>query len=141
MMNVLVIDGQGGGLGKLIVENIKKTFNDAEITAAGTNAMATAAMLKAGADAGATGENAICYNAGRANIIAGPLGICLPNAMHGEISPAMANAICRSEAVKILIPISKCNVSIAGAGEKPLGQYMADMIDEALKDGDERAGE
>jgi N-acetylglutamate synthase/N-acetylornithine aminotransferase len=128
-----VIDGQGGGLGKSIVEQLKllKREINCEIIAAGTNSAATAAMLKAGADAAATGENAIIYNSGKADIIAGAIGICFANSMRGEISPDIALAVAGSGAVKILIPIpsSKCNINIMGISEKSMAQYIAEAVE------------
>ena len=128
--NILVIDGQGGGLGKNIVEQIKKERPGLLITAAGTNSAATAAMLRAGADIGATGESAVVFNCRSADIILGPLGICLSGAMHGEISAAMAAAVSESAALKLLIPVSKCNARIIGVAEKTMAQHVAEMIGE-----------
>lgn len=135
-MKILVIDGQGGGLGKSVIDQlkqIKKDMPDCEITAAGTNSAASAAMLRSGADIAATGENAIIYNSKRADIIAGAVGICFANSMRGEISPAIANAVCESEAVKILIPIpvpmAKCNINIMGVTEKPMAQYITEAVE------------
>jgi len=132
-VKILVIDGQGGGLGKSIIEQLKqakKDMADCEITAAGTNSAASAAMLRAGADIAATGENAVIYNSKRADIIAGAVGICFADSMRGEISPAIAAAVCESEAVKILIPVpvSKCNINIMGVTEKPMAQYITEAV-------------
>lgn len=126
-MNILVIDGMGGGMGKAIIERIRAGWKDLEITAAGTNALATAAMLKAGATQGATGENAIVYNCRHAHIIVGAMGIVLANAMLGEISPAIAQAVSASSAHRILVPVPKCNTSVLGIAEKPLSQYLAEL--------------
>ena len=138
-MRILVIDGQGGGLGKSIVEQLKqlnqiKQINqnkNCEIIAAGTNTAATSSMLKAGADIAVTGENAAVYNSKKADIIVGAMGICFANSMHGEISPVIAHAVCESEAVKILIPvpISKCNINIMGVIEKPMAQYIIEAVE------------
>ena len=135
-IKILVIDGQGGGLGKSIIEQlkqIKKDMADCEIMAAGTNSAASAAMLKAGADIAATGENAIIYNAKRASVITGAIGICFANSMRGEISPEIANAVCDSQSVKVLIPIpgpmSKCNINIMGVSEKPMAQYITEAVE------------
>ena len=138
-LKILVIDGQGGGLGKSIIEQIKqlklKSGFGFEITAAGTNSAATASMLKAGADIAATGENAIIYNSKKADIITGAVGICFANSMRGEISPGIAGAICESEAVKILIPVpmSKCNINIMGIAVKPMSQYIAEAVEKIEK--------
>ena len=129
----MVVDGQGGGLGKSLIEQIKKdaALTDCEITAVGTNSAATSAMLKAGADIAATGENAAVYNTKKADIIAGAVGICFANSMRGEISPSIANAVCESDAVKILIPVpmSKCNINIMGVSEKPMAQYITEAVE------------
>lgn len=129
-MRIAVIDGQGGGIGRSIVEQLSTTVPSAEITAVGTNAMATSVMLKAGANFGATGENAFIYNCSRADIITGPMGIILANAMLGEISPKMACAVSGSSAIKLLIPISACGVRIAGLEEKSLSNYILTTIEE-----------
>lgn len=130
-VNILVIDGQGGGLGKSIIEQIKQAKLNCEITAAGTNSAATAAMLKAGADVAATGENAIIYNSKRAGIIIGAVGICIANSMRGEVSANIAAAACESVAVKILIPVpaSRCSINIMGVTEKPMAQYIAEAVE------------
>jgi hypothetical protein len=119
-MNILVIDGMGGGIGKAVIEHLKRALPQAEIAAAGTNSRATSAMLKAGADYGATGENAVVYNCAKADCVIGVMGIVVANSMHGEISPAMAQAVSSSPGHKILIPTDKCNVTVLGAAELPL---------------------
>ena len=131
ILKILVIDGQGGGLGKNIIDQLKQAKCGCEIIAAGTNSAATAAMLKAGADIAATGENAIIYNSKRADIITGAVGICFANSMRGEISPDIAGAVAESDAVKILIPVpmAKCNINIMGITEKPMTQYIAEAIE------------
>ena len=126
-MNILIIDGMGGGIGKSIIEHIKNEFSDAVITAAGTNSIATSAMLKAGADYGATGENAVIFNCTKADIIIGVTGIVFANAMHGEISPKMAEAVSSSPAHKILLPVDKCNVTIVGIDNKPVQAYINEI--------------
>ena len=128
-MRVVVIDGQGGGMGRAIVEKIRLVLGDEiEILALGTNALAASVMMKAGANECASGENAICYNAGRAGVILGSVGIIAANAMTGELSPQMASAIASSEAVKILIPLNNYKLKIAGTKNEPLPH----MIDEAV---------
>ena len=129
MKKVLIIDGQGGLLGKQMVTAVKKLIPEAEITAVGTNTMATQAMLKAGATNGATGENAVIVGARRADIIVGPVGIVIADSLLGEITSAMATAIGQSEAIKILLPVNKCNNIIIGTGDKST----SDLIDEAIE--------
>ncbi|MGM9638306.1 MAG: DUF3842 family protein [Butyricicoccaceae bacterium] len=113
-MRILVIDGQGGKLGRRLVEILKNSFPEAEITAVGTNAWATGAMLRGGADHAATGENAVIAACRQAEIIIGPIGIVMADAVRGEISPAMAQAIASSRAYKILIPMNLCGAFVAG---------------------------
>ena len=127
-MDILVIDGMGGGLGKAAIENIVQSGINCNIVAVGTNAAATAAMLKAGAHSCATGENAVKYNAKRAAVIIGPLGIVFADSMFGEISPKMAKAIVKSHAHKILIPVSKCNATVLGARDKNLNEHFSEMV-------------
>ena len=117
----------GGGIGKSIIEHIKSEFTDAVITAVGTNSIATSAMLKAGADYGATGENAVVFNCTKADFIIGVTGIVFANAMHGEISPKMAEAVSSSSAHKILLPVDKCNVTIVGIDNKPIQVYINEI--------------
>ena len=113
-MKVLVIDGQGGGMGRQLVEALKKARPQQAVLCVGTNAMATAAMLKAGADGGATGENAVVVNCRDAGLILGPVGIVLADALMGEITPAIAAAVGRSPALKVLLPAVNCLVRLAG---------------------------
>jgi len=127
-MKILIIDGMGGGIGKAIIEKVKAELPMTQIMAVGTNAIATSAMLKAGADNGATGENAVIYNATQADYIIGALGIALANAMHGEVSPKMAEAVTCSNAHKILIPIDKCSVTVAGVTATSMQEYINDMV-------------
>lgn len=129
-MRIAVIDGQGGGIGKAIVEKFRKEFEDSiEIVALGTNSAATSLMLKAGADEGATGENAIVYNTSKVDLILGPIGIISANSLMGELTPLMAKAIAESPARKVLIPMSRCNVIVAGTENKPLPQYIDDAVE------------
>lgn len=128
-MRIAVIDGQGGGVGKLIVEKLRIAFgNDIGILAMGTNALAASLMLKAGANEGASGENAIVYNAPKVDIIIGSIGIVCANSMLGELTPAMARAISESNAAKVLIPLNRCNILVAGIKEEPLPHYIDDAI-------------
>ncbi len=114
-MNILVIDGQGGRLGRKLVESIRKACPDTEITAVGTNSIATQNMMNSGcADHLATGENAVIVACRTAQIIVGPFGIATADAMLGEISPAMANAVAASPAYRVLIPMNLCSTYIAG---------------------------
>lgn len=114
MLRILIIDGQGGGIGRQLVEAVKSRFPAVTVIAVGTNTTATAAMLKAGADAAATGENAVKVNCRKADVILGPVGIVIADALWGEITPAMAAAVGGSDAQKILLPINLCNNYIAG---------------------------
>lgn len=121
-MKITIIDGQGGKIGKSIVEQLKKSHPKQEIYAIGTNSLATAAMLKAGADYGATGENPCIVNAQDSDIIIGPVGIVIANALLGEITPAIATAVGASKAYKILIPMNRCNHYVVGSGEAGLSE-------------------
>lgn len=128
-MRVAVIDGQGGGIGKYIIERLRKDFpEDVEILALGTNALAASAMLKAGANEGASGENAICFNADKVDIIVGPLGIVMANAMLGEITPKMAEAVSTSRSTKVLLPITRDDIVLAGYSSEPLPHLIADAV-------------
>ena len=126
-MKILIIDGQGGRLGKLLIEKIKSDKPSLELIAVGTNSIATSVMLKAGADMGATGENPVVVNAKNADVIIGPVGIIVANALMGEVTPKMAQAVGESEAFKLLIPVNKCNNYIVGT--KNIG--ISDLINEA----------
>ena len=128
-MNILVIDGMGGGIGKSIIEHIKNDLAGVEIMAVGTNSIATSAMIKAGANNGATGENAVIHNCAKADFIIGAMGIVFANSMHGEISPKMAEAVSSSPAHKILLPIDKCNVTILGLAGKPVQSHISDIAE------------
>lgn len=121
-MKITIIDGQGGKIGKSIVEQLKKSHPKQEIYAIGTNSLATAAMLKAGADYGATGENPCIVNAQDSDIIIGPVGIVIANALLGEITPAIATAVGASKAYKILIPMNRCNHYVVGSSEAGLSE-------------------
>ena len=117
-MTILVIDGQGGKLGKRLVENIKKSFPQVEVMAIGTNSAASESMMRAGADRVATGENPVIVAGRTAQIIVGPMGIALADALMGEISPAMANAVAASAAYRVLIPMNLCDTYVAGVSQK-----------------------
>ncbi|MDR7869682.1 MAG: DUF3842 family protein [Tissierellaceae bacterium] len=128
-INIAVVDGQGGGIGGIIVEKLRAEFPKINILALGTNSVATGKMLKAGANQGATGENAVIYNAKNVDIIMGVVAILMPNAMMGELSPRMAEAIGSSDAMKILIPLEKCNIRIAMPGDNNLGKCVEHSLE------------
>lgn len=133
MFKIAVVDGQGGGIGSLIVKRLRDEFGDAiEIFALGTNAAATSAMMKSRSNKGATGENAIVWNANRANMIIGPLSIVLPNAMFGELTPKMAEAIASSNAKKILLPLNQEGIDVIGVAKEPL-PHMIEKIIETIR--------
>ena len=132
-MRITVIDGQGGMLGAQLVKAIKASIENADITAVGTNAVATQAMLKAGANAGATGENPVIVAARRSDVIIGPIGIVITDSLLGEITADMAAAIGRSEAVRILIPMNKCDNIVAGVTDCSTSALIDDVI-RRLKD-------
>ena len=116
-MKIVVIDAQGGGLGKGLISAIRKRYPNEEIIAVGTNSLATSNMLKGSCDIGATGENAVIVNCRDADIIVGPVGIVIADALYGEITPAMALAVSQSRAVRILLPINRCNNLIVGVDD------------------------
>ena len=130
MQIILVIVAQGGGIGKQIIQSLKKKEYPVRITAVGTNTAATMAMLNAGADIAVTGENAVKVNARNADIIIGPIGIVIANSLYGEITPEMALAIAQSRAVRILLPINRCENIIAGVENLNLSY----LIDKALEE-------
>ena len=123
-IKVGVVDGQGGGVGRAIIEQIKKNHPRLHVRALGTNAAATMAMMKGGADEGATGENAVIYNAMRMDVILGPVGILCGNGLLGELTPDMASAIGGSDAVKILLPSQRCNIQLAVGPRQSLQYYL-----------------
>ncbi len=127
-MTILVIDGQGGGLGKQIVAALKQERPQDAVLAVGTNTTATAAMLKVGADMAATGENAVVVGCRKADVIIGPIGIVIADSMLGEITPAMAAAVGQSRAKRILIPMNLCDHIIIGVMEQPIGQMVQGAI-------------
>ncbi|MBR2827388.1 MAG: DUF3842 family protein [Erysipelotrichaceae bacterium] len=127
-MKILVIDGQGGKMGKAIVEQLVKAGHRDDVIAVGTNAVATAAMIKSGV-AGATGENPVKVNAAKADYIIGPMGIIAANSLLGEITPAMALAVSESNARKLLIPVSKCNIQVMGTVDKSMNDYIMEICE------------
>ena len=128
-MRIAVIDGQGGGIGKAVIEKMREELgDDIGILALGTNALATSAMLKAGANEGATGENAIVVNTPKVNLIVGSAAILAADSMLGELTPLMAAAVARSAARKVLIPLNRCGIHVVGVSAKPLPHYIDDII-------------
>ncbi len=133
MKTICVIDGQGGGIGSAIIKRLNAEYGDGiDIIALGTNAIATAQMLKAKANRGASGENAIVQTAERADIIIGPVGILLAHAMMGEVTPRMAEAIAGSGARKLLLPLSQERIDIIGVSSAPLPHLIDELINEHL---------
>jgi len=128
-MKITVVDGQGGSIGRDIIKKIKAENINCEITAVGTNSVATAAMLKAGADIGATGQNAVKVAVKDADIIMGPIGIICADAIHGEITPAMASYIGRASGKKVLIPVNGCNIEAVGCEDKKTGELISIAIE------------
>jgi len=127
-MELLIIDAQGGGLGRQLVAAVKKAVPELTVTAVGTNSAATGAMLKAGADQAATGENAVVVGCRRADIIAGPIGLLIADSMLGEITPAMAEAVGRSGAVRVLIPMNRCGTLVAGVENFSTAALLEDAV-------------
>lgn len=131
-MKILVIDGQGGKIGQAVISSLKEAEVMAELYALGTNTVATSAMLKAGADQGATGENPVIVASRDADLIIGPLGIVLADSLLGEFTPAMAVAIGQSRAQKILIPLNKCATCVVGVTEMPFTEHIKLAVNTAL---------
>ena len=129
-MEILIIDAQGGGIGKQLIIVINKNFKDAHITAVGTNSVATTNMLKAGAKNAATGENAVVVGCRKADIIIGPVGIVIADSMYGEITPKMAVAVGQSDAKKLLIPMNHCNNIIVGVENKRMNEFISETIND-----------
>ena len=131
-MNIVIIDGQGGQLGVQLIQKIKSKQIDAIITAIGTNAIATSSMLKAGANVGATGENPVIVACRKADVIIGPIGIVIADSLHGEITPNMALAVGQSDAVRILLPMNKCDNIVAGTSTLSTSTIIEDAINQLL---------
>ena len=127
-MNILIIDGHGGMLGAQLVKEITSRYPQAKITAVGTNAVATAAMLKAGATDAATGENPVVVACRRADVIIGPVGIVIADSLLGEITPKMAVAVGQAQATRILIPMNKCDNLVAGVNTSSTGALIEDAL-------------
>ena len=132
-MRILIVDGQGGGVGRQLAAQIKQAFPDLQLMAVGTNTIATSAMMKGGADTAATGENAVLVGARKADVIIGPLGIVVADSLGGEISPAMANAVAQSDAKRILLPFKNCDNVIVGVSDYTLGNLIREAIEELRK--------
>ena len=132
-MNILIIDAQGGGIGKQVILAVKQNMPDAVITAVGTNTTATSMMLKAGADYGATGENAVIVGTRKADVIIGPIGIIVADSMFGEITPAMATAIGQSDAKRILIPVNHCDNIVVGVRNLSIKEMIEEVLTELRK--------
>jgi len=132
-VKVVIIDGQGGKMGQMIIQRIKSTNLTCELTAVGTNSIATSAMLKAGVDAGATGENPIIVLSRVADVIIGPIGIIAADSLLGEITPAMAVAVGQSRAKKLLLPVNLCNNIIVGTGSLSMSKLISEAVGELSK--------
>lgn len=137
-MKIIVIDGQGGRIGSLLIEKltekIKTSAFQAEVIAIGTNSIATAAMLRAGADAGATGENPVIVNCRDADYILGPIGIIAADSLLGEVTPAMATAVAASPAQKLLLPVNKCSLRVMGMGECNVNALVGEAVESLWMD-------
>ena len=127
-MNILVIDGQGGQLGSQLVKTILQQMKEVKVMAVGTNAIATAAMLKAGAHQASTGENPVVVACRKADVIIGPIGIVIADAMFGEVTPAMAVAVAQADAVRILLPVNKCDNLVAGVPDLSMSTLIDDVM-------------
>ena len=127
-MNILVIDGQGGQLGGQLIKAILQNFKDAKVMAVGTNAIATAAMLKAGAHQASTGENPVVVACRKADVIVGPIGIVIADAMFGEVTPKMAMAVAQADAVRIFLPVNKCDNLVAGVPDLSMSTLIEDTL-------------
>lgn len=128
-MRVMIMDGQGGGVGRGLVEALATKCPQAELIAVGTNAAATANMMKGGTSLGATGENAVIYNSSRVDAIVGPMGIVMANAMLGEITPGMAEAVSSSRAKLVLVPMNRCHAVVVGVENKRLSEYITEAVE------------
>jgi NAD(P)-dependent dehydrogenase (short-subunit alcohol dehydrogenase family) len=134
IMKICIIDGQGGGIGAAVIKRLRELFDErVEIIALGTNAIATAQMLKARANRGASGQNAIVQTVQRVDMVIGPVGIIMANAMMGEVTPRMAEAVASCAAKKFLIPLSQENAEIVGTASIPLPHLIEELIDVNLK--------
>ena len=132
-MNIVVIDGQGGGIGRQLVARLRERLPDAAITAVGANCSATNAMLKAGASTGATGENAVIVACRRADVIAGPVGIVIADSLGGEVTPAMAVAVAQSPAKRVLLPFNHCDNVVVGVADYNVGRLVQSAVEEIVR--------
>ena len=128
-LNVLIVDGQGGGIGRQLVEEIKSSRLPCRVTAVGTNTAATAAMLKAGADQGATGENAVAVQVRDADVVTGPVGIAVADSLMGEVTPRMAQAVAQCGAELLLIPTNRCRISVVGVKDMTMEQLAEEAVE------------
>ncbi len=127
-MRILIVDGQGGQLGAQLIKAVSARFSDVEITAVGTNATATASMVKAGAVKVATGENPVIVACRKADVIIGPIGIVIADALYGEVTPQMAMAVGQADAARILIPVNKCDNLVAGVSDLTMTALIEDVV-------------
>lgn len=134
-MRICVIDGQGGGIGSLIIKRFKEEFGESvEVLALGTNAIATAQMMKAGANRGATGDNAIRVSVAQADVVVGTIGIVLANSMMGEVTASVAEAVASCPARKFLLPLTQENVEVVGVQHEPLPHLVDKIIDPGIRE-------
>ena len=132
MKRIIVIDGQGGNIGKQLVRRLREELGDVYIRVVGTNSTATGNMLKAGADEAATGENAVIVAARSADVITGPVGIIVTDALLGEVSMTMARAVSDSAAEKVLVPVNKCDILIAGVQDKSVSELIEAAVSQIV---------
>ncbi len=133
-MKIVIVDGQGGRLGKLLVEGVKARLPQAEVYGLGTNALAASTMLKAGADHAASGENPVVRGVADADAVLGPIGIVVAHAILGEVTPAMAEAVGGCRARKFLVPVNSCGVSVAGVRDQPLPAYVSQAVEDMVRE-------
>lgn len=133
-MKIMIMDGQGGGIGRCLAEELAAGCPKAQLLVVGTNAAATSNMMKGGTADGATGENAVVFNSSRADIIVGPMGIVMANAMMGEITPKMAEAVSSSSAKLYLIPMNRCHATVIGIENKKLSEYIKEAVENIRND-------
>ena len=133
MKNIVIIDGQGGGIGRQLVARLREALPAAAITAVGANCSATNAMLKAGASSGATGENAVVVACRRADVIAGPVGIVIADSLGGEVTPAMAVAVAQSPARRVLLPFNHCDNLIVGVADYNVARLVQCAVEEIVR--------